>query len=123
MANAFDYKYCLSCGLQIVEGKLNFGTNADHSKNQDYCELCMRQGRLITSDFSKEQIIEQSTQAFVNRFGWKNINNARFEARNRIALSSRFGAREKKRITWKAKLIMLIIVVVTTLILRFFGIY
>lgn len=115
--------FCDSCGLPIVEGKLKFGTLEDGSPSGLFCELCFRQGRLLTTDLTKEQIIEQSTQAYVNRFGWKNLKNARFEAKNSLSLTSRFGNGGKRGagLSWKARLIILAVIFAVLIIFKFLA--
>lgn len=114
-----NHEYCHSCGLEIVPGKLDFGTMEDGSPSSIFCELCYRQGKILTAEMTKEQILEQSTQAFIQRFNWKNAKNAAAEAKNRISLSSRFGNNRGGGPSRKAKLIIFIIIVVTLLVLKF----
>lgn len=116
-----DLNFCDSCGLPIIEDKLKFGTLEDGSPSGLFCELCFHQGRLLTANLTKEQIIEQSTQAYVNRFGWKNLKNARFEAKNSLSLTSRFGGGGKRGVglSWRARLIILAIFFAVWIILKF----
>lgn len=48
--------YCQSCGMPLTEEKL-FGTNADGSKNADYCCYCYQNGA-FTSDITMDEMIE-----------------------------------------------------------------
>jgi hypothetical protein len=114
-----DHKFCDSCGLEIVPGKLDFGTMEDGSPGSMFCELCYRQGKLLTTEMTKEQIIEQSTKAYVDRFGWKNLKNAAAEAKSRISLTSRFGGRRLGGPSWKVKIIVFIIAIAAFVIFNF----
>lgn len=48
-------QFCQSCGMPLDEG--NRGTNADGSRNDDYCVYCYKEGK-FTQDFSMEEMIE-----------------------------------------------------------------
>lgn len=48
---------CQSCGMPM-SGEL-FGTNADGSKNEDYCVYCYKDGR-FTQDVTMDQMIEHN---------------------------------------------------------------
>ena len=48
-------KFCQSCGMPLTEDIL--GTNADGSKNEDYCIYCYKDGA-FTGDFTMEQMVE-----------------------------------------------------------------
>jgi len=37
----------------------DFGTNADGSKNEEYCHYCFLNGRYIEPDITKEQMIQK----------------------------------------------------------------
>ena len=50
-----EQKFCQSCGMPLNEEIL--GTNADGSKNQEYCMYCMKDGA-FTGDFTMEQMAE-----------------------------------------------------------------
>lgn len=52
-------KFCQSCGMPMEEDKL-YGTNADGSKNPDYCEYCYKGGE-FTSDVTLEEMIDICT--------------------------------------------------------------
>ena len=53
-----EMKFCQSCGMPLTEDVL--GTNADGSKNEDYCMYCYRDGKflhdMIDVDFSEDLI-------------------------------------------------------------------
>ncbi len=38
--NAMNQKFCQCCGMPIGDTDELFGTNADGSKNADYCKYC-----------------------------------------------------------------------------------
>ena len=49
--------YCQSCGMPLGEGDELYGTNADGSKNEDYCSYCFA-GGAFTSECTMEEMIE-----------------------------------------------------------------
>jgi hypothetical protein len=51
--------FCQSCGMPLTEELL--GTNADGSKNEDYCVYCYKDGA-FTSDCTMEEMIEFCSQ-------------------------------------------------------------
>lgn len=55
-----DMKICQSCEMPMTEDK-HFGTNADGSKNEDYCVYCYKDGK-FTSDSTMEEVIEMCIQ-------------------------------------------------------------
>ena len=57
-----EQKFCQSCGMPLTEDVL--GTNADGSKNEDYCMYCYRDGQFL-QDCTMEEMIEHCAQ-FVN---------------------------------------------------------
>ena len=52
-------KFCQSCGMPLTEDFL--GTNADGSKNEDYCMYCYRDGKFL-QDCTMEEMIEHCAQ-------------------------------------------------------------
>ena len=50
-----EQKFCQSCGMPLTEEI--FGTNADGSKNHEYCIYCYKDGA-FTGDFTMEQMAE-----------------------------------------------------------------
>ena len=40
-----EQKFCQSCGMPLTEEVL--GTNADGSKNEDYCMYCYKDGKFL----------------------------------------------------------------------------
>ena len=59
-----DIKFCQSCGLPLTDEVL--GTNADGSKNEEYCIYCYKDGA-FTGDFTMEEMAEFCTQ-FVDEY-------------------------------------------------------
>ena len=49
--------YCQSCGMPMGATHEMYGTNADGSKNADYCKYCFANGTFI-SDLTMEEMIE-----------------------------------------------------------------
>lgn len=60
-----EIKYCQSCGMPLTDENL-FGTNADNSKNQEYCCYCYKDGA-FTQDVTMDEMIEHCAQ-FVEEF-------------------------------------------------------
>lgn len=54
-----EHKFCQSSGMPLTTD--NKGTNADGSRNEDYCIYCYKDGR-FTQDFTMEQMIEHCAQ-------------------------------------------------------------
>ena len=55
-------KFCQSCGMPLTDDVL--GTNADGTKNEDYCMYCYKDGQFL-QDCTMEEMIEHCAQ-FVN---------------------------------------------------------
>jgi len=51
-----NQRYCQSCGMPMTGEKL-LGTNANGSKNEEYCVYCYQNGK-FTVDCSMEEMIE-----------------------------------------------------------------
>lgn len=49
-----EMKFCQSCGMPLDDE--NRGTNADGSRNEDYCVYCYEGGRFL-QDVTMEQMI------------------------------------------------------------------
>lgn len=56
--------FCQSCGMPLTEEAL--GTNADGSKNHEYCSYCYKDGA-FTSDCTMEEMAELCSQ-YVEHF-------------------------------------------------------
>ena len=54
-----EMKFCQSCGMPLNEQL--FGTNADGSRNEDYCAYCYKEGR-FTNDCTMDEMIEFCAQ-------------------------------------------------------------
>ena len=52
-------KFCQSCGMPLTDEIL--GTNADGSKNEDYCTYCYKDGK-FTQDCTMDEMIEFCAQ-------------------------------------------------------------
>ena len=59
-----EIKFCQSCGMPLTDEVL--GTNADGSKNEEYCIYCYKDGA-FTGDFTMEEMAEFCTQ-FVDEY-------------------------------------------------------
>ena len=59
-----EMKFCQSCGMPLTDEVL--GTNADGSKNEEYCIYCYKDGD-FTGDFTMEEMAEFCTQ-FVDEY-------------------------------------------------------
>ena len=54
-----EQRFCQSCGMPLTNDVL--GTNADGSKNEDYCMYCYRDGRFL-QDCTMDEMIEVCVQ-------------------------------------------------------------
>ena len=54
-----EMKFCQSCGMPL--NAENLGTNADGSKNEEYCMYCYKDGK-FTNDCTMEEMIEFCAQ-------------------------------------------------------------
>jgi len=52
-------KFCQSCGMPLNNEVL--GTNADGSKNKDYCMYCYKDGKFL-QDCTMDEMIEHCSQ-------------------------------------------------------------
>ena len=52
--NFEDQKFCQSCAMPLGDEEL-YATNADGSKNEEYCIYCFKDGE-FTSDISMEEM-------------------------------------------------------------------
>lgn len=51
-----NQKFCQSCAMPLTDDE-TFGTNADGSKNEEYCVYCYKDGA-FTSDCTMEEMID-----------------------------------------------------------------
>ena len=54
-----EQKFCQSCGMPL--NTENLGTNADGSKNENYCMYCYKDGK-FTNDCTMDEMIEFCAQ-------------------------------------------------------------
>ena len=59
-----EIHFCQSCGMPLTDEIL--GTNADGSKNEEYCIYCFKDGA-FTGDFTMEEMIDFCSQ-FVEQY-------------------------------------------------------
>ena len=52
-------KFCQSCGMPLTDEVL--GTNADGSKNEEYCMYCYKDGK-FTQECTMDEMIEHCSQ-------------------------------------------------------------
>ncbi|WP_292466454.1 zinc ribbon domain-containing protein [Methanolobus sp.] len=52
--------FCQSCGMP-QQNNGDFGTNADGSKNYDYCAYCYQDGTFIEPDISMQEMVDKCT--------------------------------------------------------------
>lgn len=64
LLNAAKVSFCQSCGMPLNDDIL--GTNADGSKNEDYCIYCYKDGS-FTGNFTMEQMAEYCSM-FVDEY-------------------------------------------------------
>ncbi len=50
---------CQSCGMPLAQPE-DFGTNADGSRNEDYCHYCFGEGK-----FFKEETMEEAIETCI----------------------------------------------------------
>ena len=55
MDNFENQKFCQSCAMPLESDEL-LGTNADGSKNEDYCIYCFKDGE-FTSDMTMDEMM------------------------------------------------------------------
>jgi hypothetical protein len=54
-----EMKFCQSCGMPLTDQVL--GTNADGSKNEEYCMYCYQDGKFL-QDCTMDEMIEHCAQ-------------------------------------------------------------
>jgi hypothetical protein len=55
-----NQKFCQSCGMPLNAGE-DFGTNADQSKNNEYCRYCFKDGE-FAQNITMDEMIEHCVQ-------------------------------------------------------------
>ncbi|NBJ07535.1 hypothetical protein D1647_15330 [Alistipes sp. Z76] len=70
--NDMEQKFCQSCGMPMTTD--NKGTNADGSRNEDYCIYCYKDGK-FAQDMTMEQMIDHCAQFTdeINRQSGQNL--------------------------------------------------
>jgi hypothetical protein len=58
-------RFCQSC-LQRLNTEEEHGTNADGSKNEDYCIFCYQNGAFVSPDVTMDQMIDYRAKEMVN---------------------------------------------------------
>lgn len=54
--NEMTQKFCQSCGMPMGDSDELYGTNADGSKNDDYCKYCFEKGAFTFQGTMEEMI-------------------------------------------------------------------
>ena len=53
-----EAQICQSCGMPMEKPE-DFGTNADRSRNEDYCCFCFKNGDFTNPNLTMEQMIDK----------------------------------------------------------------
>ena len=53
-----EAQICQSCGMPMEKSE-DFGTNADESRNEDYCCYCFKKGDFTNPNLTMEQMIDK----------------------------------------------------------------
>lgn len=59
---------CQSCGMPLKESEM-YGTNADGSKNEEYCKFCYQNGEFTDAGITMEDKIEKNIKIAVEKMG------------------------------------------------------
>lgn len=70
-----EMNFCQSCAMPMESMDLH-GTNADGSKNQDYCHYCYKDGK-FTKDETMEEMIETCVPFVSKGNPWPDEDTAR----------------------------------------------
>jgi len=70
-----NMKFCQSCAMPLESLDL-CGTNADGSKNEDYCQYCFKDG-LFTGDVTMEEMIKTCVPFVSKGDPWPDEDTAR----------------------------------------------
>ncbi len=57
--------YCQSCGMPMENE--HYGTNADNSPNEDYCNYCYQNGEFVNPDETVEEMIKSCVPHMVQQ--------------------------------------------------------
>lgn len=58
-----EMKVCQSCGYPIQKEE-DKGTNADGTRNDEYCSMCYMNGEFTQPNITMEEMIEQSAKGW-----------------------------------------------------------
>lgn len=98
-----DQKFCQSCGMPLSDELL--GTNADGSKNEDYCIYCYKGGE-FTQNFNMSQMIEfcaRYTDQMNEQAGWNMTpDQAKAQMRQFFPTLKRWMQRDERSLIEKA---------------------
>ena len=50
--------FCQSCGMPMEKPE-DFGTNADGTRSNDYCQFCFQNGKFTDPNITMEQMIDK----------------------------------------------------------------
>jgi putative hemolysin len=73
--NKQDLPICQSCAMPMADPDLQ-GTNADGSKNSEYCTYCYKEGK-FTADITMEAMIDFCVPLTSNNNPWPDATTAR----------------------------------------------
>ena len=88
-----EMKFCQSCGMPLTPEVL--GTNADGSKNEEYCIYCYKDGA-FTGDFTMEEMVEFCSQ-FVDEYN-KNTGKSLTREEYKVELRKYFPSLKRWRL-------------------------
>ena len=101
-------KICQSCGMPLKED-IDLGTNADGSKNNQYCHYCFQGGQFTDPNITLREQIEKVANISVSKFGTPK-EEALKEAGNTLPNLSRWQDQEYKKSRSKYTTMMLVLV-------------
>ncbi|GAA2902793.1 zinc ribbon domain-containing protein [Enterococcus pseudoavium] len=88
-----EQKFCQSCGMPLDKQEV-VGTNADQSKNEDYCIYCFKDGE-FTQDVTMDEMIEISRKHMSEIFA----NDSSYNEQKAVAKMQSFFPKLKR---WRA---------------------
>lgn len=62
-------KLCQSCGMPMDKDPQGGGSNANKSKNNEYCSFCFQNGKFYDEGISLQDKIEKNIQIATTKFG------------------------------------------------------
>jgi hypothetical protein len=68
MENDLLWPICQSCARPLIR-KEDFGTNADGTRNEDYCSTCFSEGKFTRPDLTREEMISEVQEQISARTG------------------------------------------------------